>query len=373
MEVEGEGVQTVTARTPNEAKSKALRKMGQRGTSGKTYQSKVSIKKISEVKSAPKGYHFTKSGQLKKGDADQDGDGGKMLRSDPLDKTRSKIPPLPEKFANAAQQAAVMAKLKKDGKYKGEVKEDIQNLSHARLKFHAIKKVPHGSYTRNEIEDEHRRRQKVSGAAYQNAKPSMNERKLTPDEMKKREKYADDLPDADFKKRYGDEWKSVKIATATKMAKESMDESEVKPGTPAPHSPTKPVIKPKITKPDTKQKKPGFVGKKSDSSLAKDVEDAAKDVVKHYNFKSEYTPKLREATIKSYEKPVDTLKLAAVRKDTVVKFKDGSSENLDSKTAKKILDVHKKLNSSNKKKLEQNLFKSSEDFMKMVDFAMKRA
>jgi hypothetical protein len=51
---------------------------------------------IKEVKSAPKGYHFTRSGKLAKGDADADGDGGKKLRSDPLDKTRSKIPPLPQ-------------------------------------------------------------------------------------------------------------------------------------------------------------------------------------------------------------------------------------------------------------------------------------
>ena len=53
-------------------------------------------KRMSETKGAPKGYHFTRSGQLKKGDAGQDGDGGKMLRSDPLDKQRKKIPPLPE-------------------------------------------------------------------------------------------------------------------------------------------------------------------------------------------------------------------------------------------------------------------------------------
>lgn len=51
---------------------------------------------MKEVKSAPKGYHFTRDGKLRKGDADQDGDGGRMLRSDPLDKQRSKIPPLPE-------------------------------------------------------------------------------------------------------------------------------------------------------------------------------------------------------------------------------------------------------------------------------------
>ena len=72
-----------------------------------------------ETKGAPKGYHFTRDGKLRKGDAGVDGDGGAKLRSDPLDKQRSKIPPLPEKFANPAQQAAVMAKLKKSGKYDG--------------------------------------------------------------------------------------------------------------------------------------------------------------------------------------------------------------------------------------------------------------
>ena len=51
---------------------------------------------VIETKGAPKGYHFTRSGQLKKGDAGQDGPGGAMLRSDPLDKQRKKIPPLPE-------------------------------------------------------------------------------------------------------------------------------------------------------------------------------------------------------------------------------------------------------------------------------------
>jgi hypothetical protein len=51
---------------------------------------------VSETKSAPAGHHFTKSGQLKRGDADQDGPGGRMLRSDPKDKMRSKIPPVSE-------------------------------------------------------------------------------------------------------------------------------------------------------------------------------------------------------------------------------------------------------------------------------------
>ena len=50
----------------------------------------------------------------------------------------------------------------------------------------------------------------------------MKERKLTD----KEERIAQGLPDAEFKKRYGKDWKSVKIATATKMAK--MKESVIR-------------------------------------------------------------------------------------------------------------------------------------------------
>jgi hypothetical protein len=85
-------------------------------------------KPVKETKGAPKGYHFTRDGKLKKGDAGADGDGGAKLRSDPLDKQRSKIPPIPEKFANPAQQAAVMAKLKKSGKYDGKESFGRANL-----------------------------------------------------------------------------------------------------------------------------------------------------------------------------------------------------------------------------------------------------
>jgi len=47
----------------------------------------------------------------------------------------------------------------------------------------------------------------------------IQEKTLTSKELDDREKYAQDLPDDEFKKRYGKDWKSVKIATATKMAK----------------------------------------------------------------------------------------------------------------------------------------------------------
>jgi hypothetical protein len=55
-----------------------------------------------ETKGAPKGFHFTKDGKLKRGDANQDGDGGTMLRADPLDKQRSKVPVVSEGIDFAA-------------------------------------------------------------------------------------------------------------------------------------------------------------------------------------------------------------------------------------------------------------------------------
>ena len=54
----------------------------------------------------------------------------------------------------------------------------------------------------------------------------VQERELTPKELKRREEIAKDLPDDEFKKRYGDDWKSVKMATATKMAKKESYESK---------------------------------------------------------------------------------------------------------------------------------------------------
>ena len=52
----------------------------------------------------------------------------------------------------------------------------------------------------------------------------IDERKLTPTEIKRREEIAQELDDAKFKKQYGDDWKNVKMGVATNMAKkESFD------------------------------------------------------------------------------------------------------------------------------------------------------
>ena len=45
------------------------------------------------------------------------------------------------------------------------------------------------------------------------------ERTLTDTEQKRREEIAQDMDDSEFKDRYGDRWKEVKMAVATKQAK----------------------------------------------------------------------------------------------------------------------------------------------------------
>ena len=56
------------------------------------------------------------------------------------------------------------------------VVEDIAKMSDSRLKFHATKGVPHGSYSKQEIKDEHNERKQTK--TYQAARPSMNEEEI---------------------------------------------------------------------------------------------------------------------------------------------------------------------------------------------------
>ena len=55
--------------------------------------------------------------------------------------------------------------------------------------------------------------------SFKNLVNQIQERKLTSNELKRREEIAKDLSDDDFKNRYGDRWKEVKMGVATKMAK----------------------------------------------------------------------------------------------------------------------------------------------------------
>jgi len=115
-----------------------------------------------------------------------------------------------QRYMNRASQAATAATVA--SKYtKGKEKEKLDRI--AKNRKAGVKKVVGEKTQLDEYGGP-----LISRAKYLKQKP-MKERELTPGELKKREKYAKDLPDAEFKKRYGDRWKSVKIATATKMAK----------------------------------------------------------------------------------------------------------------------------------------------------------
>jgi hypothetical protein len=100
-----------------------------------------------------------------------------------------------------------------------------------------------------------------------------------------------------------------------------------------------------------------------------------KKVDNRYTGVARASKRLNKEESESIEEGIATTlkKAAGSSNGTSVTFSDGSKENLDQATAKALLGVHQKLNSTNKQKMEDNLFKSSEDFMKMVDFAMSKA
>jgi len=75
-----------------------------------------------------------------------------------------------------AKKAAIMQKTATAmRKEEVELDESITRVSDAKLKFHAINGVPHGSYSKKEIAAEHDRRKKTGGSEYNAVKPSMNE------------------------------------------------------------------------------------------------------------------------------------------------------------------------------------------------------
>ena len=137
-------------------------------------------------------------------------------------------PPSPDEKSMAIRQAKfiqyVGEELMEHMEQENDFPEWMQNkLSEFHQKAKDMHAVLAGEYEDEEEMDEETQLDEYGGppisrAKYLKQKP-MKERELTPAEMKKREKYAQDLPDDEFKKRYGDRWKSVKIATATKMAK----------------------------------------------------------------------------------------------------------------------------------------------------------
>ena len=71
--------------------------------------------------------------------------------------------------------------------------------------------------------------QRALELAVEDAEDEIEERKLTDKELRRREEIAKNLDDEDLKKRYGDDWKAVKMGIATNMAKaESLEVDEAR-------------------------------------------------------------------------------------------------------------------------------------------------
>ena len=61
------------------------------------------------------------------------------------------------------------------------------------------------------------------------------------------------------------------------------------------------------------------------------------------------------------------------KKETDIKFKSGTSVPIDPESAKVILKTFDTLNSTNKKKMQDNMNKDTKSFLKILDFAFDNA
>jgi hypothetical protein len=96
--------------------------------------------------------------------------------------------------------------------------------------------------------------------------------------------------------------------------------------------------------------------RKNDKETIADV-DAVKEEIEHLEEKN---------VLKTLENIVNKKQAMSV------KFDDGKSVKVDMTTANAILNVHSKVNDSNKKKIATMIEKDKMSFMKMVDFAFSR-
>ena len=74
------------------------------------------------------------------------------------------------------------------------------------------------------------------------------------------------------------------------------------------------------------------------------------------------------------EDVVDQLRsVVKKKKESDIKFKSGTSVPIDPESAKTILKTYDSLNSSKKKKMQDNMNKDTKSFLKILDFAFSNA
>lgn len=120
---------------------------------------------------------FTSDKPKAKRKADQDDDVAVYEAADVHTKRADKEPVIVRSVNPKTGQSETKTVMRRAGEIKieeVELEEGIDKMSNARLKFHAEKNFPHGSYTRKEIQDEHKRRMRVE-PNYHTVKPSLSE------------------------------------------------------------------------------------------------------------------------------------------------------------------------------------------------------
>jgi len=217
------------------------------------------------------------------------------------------------------------------------------------------------------------------------------ERDLTDTELKRREEIAQDMDDADFKSRYGDRWKEVKMAVATKQAKKedgdgplsTVDEATKydiyhKTFSDAMQHSYKAAKKMYgITVDDNEidqkvasgPKKPS-AGKTNRYQLKGDKGTIQVQVANLDNKKYELNMYKEEVDLS--EDNMDLMRKAADGAMQTIKFKDGK-QKMDSFSASGIMQVYDKVNPQNKKAMEKIINSGTvAQILKLQSFAMKQ-
>ena len=224
-------------------------------------------------------------------------------------------------------------------------------------------------------------------------------------QMKKREEIVKSMKDktADFKKRYGDRWKSVMYATATKQAMKEEVEIEEAASTSF-SSASKKAYEKRIKALENAKKwmkRTGLSAEKavkefdlfpSDVAKLKEEVDLDEGRLPKYGSSVKYSTVMKKIKDGNWEastdvKPRSSLEIRDTEsnKKTMIqveeveideaykagnlKLKDGSQVKLTSEDAKVINSLYKNLNASNRKQMEQRMMRDKKSFGEIVAFA----
>lgn len=214
------------------------------------------------------------------------------------------------------------------------------------------------------------------------------EKEMSDAQLKKREEIVKAMKDdtAGFKKRYGDKWKSVMYATATKQAmQESVELDEaMQISHKAPHPAGGYYVV--LTKPGKGQHvirhlnkgKVKELGTVPSLGLAKkyiDMKSKGQDPKKMLaqGGCSINEEKILDESVELDEAVIDDLRSIVKSKSMKeVKFANGGKSKVDMFTASAMVKVHDALNKANQKKFADAINKDERMFMKMMDFAMSK-